>query len=159
MIKNFLNPEGHQNPISGSKVTAGGWIDARCTDAVMHGVLMQWCTVHSWTPGSGLVSPRTSPATTSSWSSEEFPTNIFGGKRPPNQRPGSDHVTWGPMRGLEKNRMGRGQHATQSWTRWLTDQLGPEGPSWWKSRIRETLNLSIDADSRTDTILEKLHDF
>ena len=22
MIKNFLNPEGHQNPISGSKVTA-----------------------------------------------------------------------------------------------------------------------------------------
>ena len=29
MIKNFLNPEGHQNPISGSKVTAillKGWI-------------------------------------------------------------------------------------------------------------------------------------
>ena len=29
MIKNFLNPQGHQNPISGSKVTAillKGWI-------------------------------------------------------------------------------------------------------------------------------------
>ena len=29
MIKNFLNPEGHQNPFSGSKVTAillKGWI-------------------------------------------------------------------------------------------------------------------------------------
>ena len=29
MIKNFLNPEGHHNPISGSKVTAillKGWI-------------------------------------------------------------------------------------------------------------------------------------
>ena len=29
MIKNFLNPEGHQNPISGSEVTAillNGWI-------------------------------------------------------------------------------------------------------------------------------------
>ena len=29
VIKNFLNPEGHQNPISGSKVTAillKGWI-------------------------------------------------------------------------------------------------------------------------------------
>ena len=29
MIKNFLNPEGHQNPISGSKVTAillKGWM-------------------------------------------------------------------------------------------------------------------------------------
>ena len=28
-----------------------------------------------------------------------------------------------------------------------------------KSRIRETKNLLIDADSRTNTILEKLHDF
>ena len=29
MVKNFLNPEGHQNPISGSKVTViflKGWI-------------------------------------------------------------------------------------------------------------------------------------
>ena len=29
MIKNFLNPEGHQNPLSGSKVTVillKGWI-------------------------------------------------------------------------------------------------------------------------------------
>ena len=29
MIKNFLNPEGHQNPVSGSKLTAvllKGWI-------------------------------------------------------------------------------------------------------------------------------------
>ena len=28
-----------------------------------------------------------------------------------------------------------------------------------KSRIRETKNLSTDADSRTGTILERLHDF
>ena len=26
-----------------------------------------------------------------------------------NERPGSDHVTWGPMRGLKKNYMKRGQ--------------------------------------------------
>ena len=25
VIKNFINPEGHQNPISGSKVTVKGW--------------------------------------------------------------------------------------------------------------------------------------
>ena len=25
VIKNFLNPVGHQNPISGSKVTTKGW--------------------------------------------------------------------------------------------------------------------------------------
>ena len=30
------------------------------------------------------------------------------------------------------------------------------GDPLWKSRIRETLNLSTEADSRTDTILEKL---
>ena len=31
--------------------------------------------------------------------------------------------------------------------------------SYKKSRIRETKNLSTDADSRTDTILKKLRDF
>ena len=31
-------------------------------------------------------------------------------------------------------------------------------PKFFKSRIRETLNLSTDADSRTDTIFEKLRD-
>ena len=35
--------------------------------------------------------------------------------------------------------------------------LSPK-PILQKSRIRETKNLSTDADSRTDTILEKLHD-
>ena len=30
--------------------------------------------------------------------------------------------------------------------------------AWIKSRIRETKNLSPDADSRTDTILERLRD-
>ena len=31
-----------------------------------------------------------------------------------NERPGSDHVTWGPMRGLEKNCIGRGQTHRQT---------------------------------------------
>ena len=39
-----------------------------------------------------------------------------------------------------------------------------EGAAFWpypeeKSRIPETKNLSTDADSRTDTVLEKLRDF
>ena len=42
-----------------------------------------------------------------------------------NERPGSGHVIWGPTRGLEKNRMGRGQ--TDRRTCRLSDQLGPEG--------------------------------
>ena len=94
--------------------------------------------VHLWTPGSDLVSPRTSPATTSSWSSEEFPTNIFGGKRPPNQRPGSDHVTWGPMRGLEKNRMGRGHTSNRYQTDIATIRSNrPCGSIRWKSSYRK----------------------
>ena len=40
-------------------------------------------------------------------------------------RPGSDHLTWGPMRGLKKNNMKRGQ--TDRHTSQLLDQLGPEG--------------------------------
>ena len=42
-------------------------------------------------------------------------------------RPGSDHVTWGPMRGLEKNNMKRGQTEIYILTLRLLDQLGPEG--------------------------------
>ena len=33
-----------------------------------------------------------------------------------NERPGSGHVIWGPIRGLEKNRMGRGQTDTHTHT-------------------------------------------
>ena len=44
-----------------------------------------------------------------------------------NERPGSDHVTWGPMRGLEKNLRGRGHPTTRRRTLRLLDQLGPEG--------------------------------
>ena len=67
-----------------------------------------------------------------------------------NERPRTDHVISGPIRGLEKNctRWRRHLH-TRTWP--LYDQLGPVGPSWWKSRIRETTNLSTDADSSTDT--------
>ena len=36
--------------------------------------------------------------------------------------------------------------------------LTSSNPLFKKSRIRETKNLSTDADSRTDTILERLHD-
>ena len=49
-----------------------------------------------------------------------------------NERPRTDHVTWGPMRGLEKNRMGRG-HSTDRQTDMLTTRpTWPRGPSWWK---------------------------
>ena len=34
----------------------------------------------------------------------------------------------------------------------------PAGLRYIKSRIRETKNLSTDADNRTDTILERLRD-
>ena len=43
-----------------------------------------------------------------------------------NERPQTDHVITGPMRGLEKNRMGRG-HGDNTRTSRLVDQLGPEG--------------------------------
>ena len=44
-----------------------------------------------------------------------------------------------------------------------TTVVSPVSPGWTntfrkKSRIRETKNLSTDADSRTDTILERLRD-
>ena len=47
-----------------------------------------------------------------------------------NERPQTDHVIRGPMRGLEKNRIGRGQthKQTDTLTLRLLDQLGPEGP-------------------------------
>ena len=61
-----------------------------------------------------------------------------------NERPGnwSCHRCW-PKRGLKKlhgkgTRWGRTLH--------LLDQLRPEGPSWWKSRIKKTLNLPTYAD-------------
>ena len=48
-----------------------------------------------------------------------------------NQRPQSDHVIWGPMRGLEKICMGRGQntniHTTHGRISWLLDRIGPVG--------------------------------
>ena len=48
-----------------------------------------------------------------------------------NERPQTDYVIRGPMRGLEQNCMGRGQtHNTQRTHRQtlqLLDQLGPEG--------------------------------
>ena len=47
-------------------------------------------------------------------------------------RPGSDHVTGGPMRGLEKNYMKRG-HQTERQTDIATGRpTQPRGPSWWK---------------------------
>ena len=52
---------------------------------------------------------------------------------------GSDHVTWGPMRGLEKNHMGRGQTHTHTHRRTdfaTTRPNRPRGPSWWKATFR-----------------------
>ena len=47
----------------------------------------------------------------------------------PQWETGSDHVIWGPMRGLEKNPMGRGQTNThsQGQTLWLLDRIGLVG--------------------------------
>ena len=39
---------------------------------------------------------------------------FFLGGGSTNERPGSNHVSWGPMRGLGKNRMGRGKTHTQT---------------------------------------------
>ena len=53
-----------------------------------------------------------------------------------NERPGTDHVISGPMRGLGKNCTDGADRQTdrhpdrRTWR--LYDQLGPEGPSWWK---------------------------
>ena len=58
-----------------------------------------------------------------------------------NERPGSDHVTWGPMRGLKKlHGMGTSNRQTDTHTdtrtSWLLDQLGQEG------RVGENLTFS-----------------
>ena len=53
-------------------------------------------------------------------------TNLTGST---NERPGTDHVITGPMRGLKKNcTQWRTQTHRRTWQ--LYDQLGPEGPSW-----------------------------
>ena len=44
-----------------------------------------------------------------------------------------------------KNHIGRGQKSTQHTDTATTRPTRPRGPSWWKSRIRETLNLLINA--------------
>ena len=49
-------------------------------------------------------------------------------------------------------------HITQLKERLTYHVLGQRRIDEKKSRIRETKNLSTDADSRTDTILERLHD-
>ena len=60
----------------------------------------------------------------------------------PKIRGGGDHVTTGPMRGLEKNCMGRGQ-TTHRRSLQLLDQLCPEG--WVGDELVKThiKNLSI----------------
>ena len=44
MIKNFLNPEGHQNPFSGSKVTAillKGWTCVENLEIIQKGIFYE----------------------------------------------------------------------------------------------------------------------
>ena len=48
----------------------------------------------------------------------------IGGGRSTNERPGSDHVIWGPMRGLTKIYMKRG-HQTDIATLWKNRPRGP----------------------------------
>ena len=76
---------------------------------------------------------------------------------------GTDHVISGPMRGLKKTASDGANRQTNRQTDMATLWLNrPSGPIQWKymsghcnnkkkSRIRETLNLSNDADSRTNT--------
>ena len=56
-----------------------------------------------------------------------------------NERPWTDHVITGPMRGLEKNRMGRGQthkqHTNTQTDLVTTRPTQPRGPNWWKWSI------------------------
>ena len=54
--------------------------------------------------------------------------NKKGGGMLTNERPQTDHVIRGPMRGLKKNCMGRGhRQQADGRTSQLLDQLGPEG--------------------------------
>ena len=48
-----------------------------------------------------------------------------------NERPGTDHVTSGPMRGLEKNCTWWRKHTSKRIWR-LYDLIGPVGPIQWK---------------------------
>ena len=64
-----------------------------------------------------------------------FGKKKYGGGGLTNERPGSDHVIWGPMRGLEKNctwwRKQTQRHTDMETTR----PTRPRGPSWWKCCI------------------------
>ena len=80
-----------------------------------------------------------------SYQVSEFPSfqRREGGRT--NERPGTDHVISGPMRGLGKNcTRWRTQTDRQTDTRtWqLYDQLGPVGQSWWKLKTCQFKKLS-----------------
>ena len=87
----------------------------------------------------------------------------WGGGGLTNERPGSDHVIWGPMRGLEKNctRWRKQTHRhTDMATLWPTRPSGAElvkiivtleSESEQGPCVRETLNLSVRANSSTKT--------
>ena len=47
-----------------------------------------------------------------------------------NERPRTDHVITGPMRGLRKNRVGRGQSQNIQTDFVTTRPTWPRGPSW-----------------------------
>ena len=49
-----------------------------------------------------------------------------------NERRGTDHVTWGPMRGLKKTAPDGANRHTDRQTWRLSDWIGPVGPIQWK---------------------------
>ena len=79
------------------------------------------------------------------WRESKF---FFGGGRGANERPGTDHMASGLMRGLAKQTEGHGNSITElaQWGR-----FGENHTTFEKSLIRETKNLSTDGDSSTDT--------
>ena len=87
-------------------------------------------------------------------------------KKSRNLRAQKNHTTLsGRQKKLQKPLAMKKSHATTRHKKKIIQPLGTKkknyATSWHKrkkSRLRETLNLSTDADSRTDTILERLHD-
>ena len=67
-----------------------------------------------------------------------FTGGVTGGGGLTNGRAGSDHVTWGPMRGLGKSYMKRGQinRQPEGQTSRLYERIG-QGPILWKYIFRE----------------------
>ena len=86
---------------------------------------------------------------------------VGGGGGLTNERPGTDHVIWGLMRGLKKKFTGRGQHIYIHTTgHRATRPTRPRGPSWWKQtkkwlKAKALCSIFIDSTQSKDPAGEK----